>query len=32
MRRNDPALRTSALALEASVTPEIGAQYELALT
>ena len=36
MRRNDPALTkepgTSALALEASVTAEIGAQYELALT
>ena len=36
MRRNDPALTkepgTSALAVEASVTAEIGAQYELALT
>jgi hypothetical protein len=36
MRRNDPAVAeepgTSALALEASVTAEIGAQYELALT
>ena len=35
MRRNDPALtkepRTSALALEASVTAEIGTQIELAL-
>jgi hypothetical protein len=38
MRRSDPALTkdkepgTSALALQASVRVEIGAQYELALT